>query len=143
MTREIKFRAWHPQLNKMFYDCNVSSQSWTTESTHFGGDYKTLMQYTGLHDSKGVEIYDGDIVTYIQELREYKGKSIEPPTDFVVGNYEVGWNEIHAMWGLQLRKEWPVSPGLSNTRVKNGKDENIMEVVGNIFENPQLFKEIE
>jgi uncharacterized phage protein (TIGR01671 family) len=138
--RGIKFRAWHPKLRKMFYDCNVNSQSWTSESTHFGGDHKTLMQYTGLHDKNGKEIYEGDIVTYIQELREYEGNVIEPPKNFVIGNYVVGWNENHAMWGLQLEKRWPVSPGLSNTRIHNGKSENIMEVIGNIYENGDLFR---
>ena len=60
--REIKFRAWHPALKKMFYDCRVSSGGWTDDSTHYCGDNSTIMQYTGLRDKNGNEIYEGDII---------------------------------------------------------------------------------
>jgi uncharacterized phage protein (TIGR01671 family) len=163
MTRELKFRAWH-KVQKQMYWFDVmwgnlhGSGSGYIGMCPFGEPRKhlnftsgnrreidpsdcELMQFTGLFDKNGKAIYEGDIITYIQELREYKGETIEPPKDFVIGNYVVGWNESCAMWGLQLRKEWPITPVLNNMRTYNGKTENIMEVIGNIFENPELFRE--
>ena len=61
--REIKFRAWDNKQNKMrndgfsiYYDGSIQFAD-SIESKDF-----ILMQYTGLKDKNGKEIYEGDIL---------------------------------------------------------------------------------
>lgn len=70
-NREIKFRAWDTRVNEMI---NPLRPVWFEENNYHHDDYAVcakeegfiLMQYTGLKDKNGVEIYEGDIVRRIK-----------------------------------------------------------------------------
>lgn len=113
--REIKFRAW--DLVNVVEDVSIDGKYWFKENNGQRGGYYDvqvypLMQYTGLKDKNDKEIYEGDILTNNQvvEFLEDLG----------------GW---YAMpYRMRLDRYWLKEEGGG------------MEVIGNIYENPELLE---
>lgn len=124
MNREIKFRAWHKDLKKMFKIGQITLEKgiWNFEPNDrdFIGmsiPYQpsfVLMQYTGLHDKNGKEIYEGDIVK-IKYRDEDIGKVIYEHNGFSIDvtNMNKNYGRVSFV-------------------------NNFMEVIGNIYDNPEL-----
>ena len=85
-------------------------------------DKKTIGQFTGVYDSKGNEIYEGDILSPISS----EGFNYEVKFE----NGEFAMYSKHGFWG-SLSK-------LDDVKVRF--DINI-RVIGNIFDNPELMKD--
>jgi uncharacterized phage protein (TIGR01671 family) len=140
--REIKFRAWDKDNSEMYYQNETKyNEVWEidfngirfleeqTIDSYLGGEYhdqkdewvapnQILMQYTGLKDKNGKEIYEGDIVECTQQGQSQKGE-----VNFKDGmfNWEYKKDELSWLYGVTLKWDG--------------------EIIGNIYENPELLKQ--
>lgn len=107
--REIKFRVWDALEKEMLFPDTV-----TPSIISLQGAY--LMQYTGLKDKNGKEIYEGDILEFDPEE-----------------------------WGSNKNNRWPVEWSDSGEWMTgggtNGECSRFKTVIGNIYQNPELLNQ--
>ena len=106
--REIKFRGWDDKELKMYH----FKPNWIDESICEGNCL--LMQFTGLQDKNGIDIYEGDLLKH---------------------HGIVAWNDVELMWSrIDLnwndRREWHNLESLTSP----------LEIIGNIYQNPELIE---
>lgn len=118
MDREIKFRFWDLLDCKMWADTDLEEH--TLQSIRDWEGY--LLQYTGLKDKNGKEIYEGDIVKlWFDEGEEVFWNS------FLVKFFE-GCFICEFLGGDT--EEYPIFEYWNDTQD--------LEIIGNIYENPEL-----
>jgi len=116
--REIKFRAWNTDYLKpiMEYFGLKETMGKSYNSLHKFQD-KEIMQFTGLTDCEGREIYEGDIV-------------LDSYDDWHVA-YEVAYDTANAAFMLHRDGDCYEFDSPANATAS---------LIGNIFENPELIK---
>ena len=138
MNREIKFRAWDGvAMSNTFEITNLKYGFLNNgDGVHCYqidyGDCK-VMQYTGLKDKNGKEIYEGDIVRVMHSHDDFK-------MDTFSITYELGG------FCLQQKDSEPTSLGFYFWGLVEHKfatgwgecDGKAFEIIGNIHENPEL-----
>lgn len=114
MPREIKFRGWLPSEKIMKYN-DIFIRASGNPVIYEGKENIEiiLMQFTGLYDRAGKEIYEGDILEHSKEE-----------------NYKVVWNDGGYWWvenkdfGSDFLWRWA----------------KVSKIIGNIYETPKLLK---
>ena len=111
------------------------------EDDYFNTDFwcrvkpETVGQYTGLNDSKGSEIYEGDIIRY--PLFSDKPPSKRPKKKYILVCRKIYWDDKEAAWGLE--EEYKVREYPYSTEYNYGWRSNC-EVIGNSIDNPELLE---
>jgi uncharacterized phage protein (TIGR01671 family) len=153
MKREIKFRIWdksnkkwkHPDDHKFGVKLTDNGFEFSTgydsyDSPTFGKyhnelseeDYRErqeqfeIIQFTGLLDSNGKEIYEGDIC----KTTGYTG----------IVEYEIQAGQYWVKWHRNGNRYMPLANGSDQYGDETGIYLNQFEVIGNIYENPELLK---
>lgn len=119
--REIKFRAWDKDdLCMRDWDNLLSHVYAKDKNTIFNDSDYEVMQFTGLKDKHGKEIYEGDIVRKDGWI------------------YEIRWSKYGAGFDLATKNDsWPKQE--DGYAYHSGLyDTEIIEVIGNVYENPDL-----
>lgn len=129
MKREIKFRAYSSHNHKMYpvsdIEWDIDGRIWVTADDGKNGielidEEAHLMQYTGLHDKNGREIYEGDIVR--------------------TGTDNIG--DPDPMIGQVIMREgsWLIENEKMQEAIELFSEITSREVIGNIFEDPELME---
>ncbi|MHB9297594.1 YopX family protein [Fusobacterium polymorphum] len=127
--KEFKMKAWLKKENKMVaiigIDLNYQYIRYTVDGNLFKADYKIadfkdieLLQFTGTKDKAGQELYEADVILFNDGIDDIYGLISYDDDE---GTYRVSYENI--------------TEHLSER-------EGDFEIVGNIFENPQLHEQL-
>ena len=151
MNREIKFRAWIPEQKRMAYDdfainakdgkmfgylrpsSSGGGNGWRAfpiEEEFWKDNPPAVMQSTGEKDKNGKDIFEGDLIKGRTFYYDEKIKNLVFTEEsnghvwYINGSWNVSFNHLYSECSCHLEKF----------------DLYSTEVIGNIFENPELIK---
>lgn len=143
-SRIIKFRAWDKEKKLMIEGITLS------DKTDAVLDVFEIMQFTGLKDKNGKEIYEGDIVMHpesvMSDMGEDKPNYLEKRIDSnfkyaggSIGERRFGKEIKTVKWDNENCGFYPFSDSQNNCGHCGGGDiAKLVEVIGNVYENKKL-----
>ena len=152
--REIKFRAWDNKNRKMSFSFGLGDAccfpGMIILKPHKNRERFIIMQYTGLIDKNGVEIYEGDllqgcfdILTNDIEYEDEERKGHPTISKGSITILEVVYKKC-SFYGIV--QGWIEKDGFKKAIIFQGDPlgeiyNKIDKVIGNIYENPDLLEE--
>lgn len=123
MKRPLKFRAWNGE--KMLEWDRLNSLKYVIDNPSI-----IVMQYTGIKDKKGKEIYEGDILLFTWN------PFFDEPGGLFEYRLPVEYDDV---WGCFVMKIYSSDGDLCKVAVGSPAENELHnEVIGNIYENPEL-----
>ena len=154
MSREIKFRAFNKNNGTMLYDKSGAIHNLGFWQEVIKSGFYELQQYTGLKDKNGKEIYEGDILAHLNtSVYQYLERENNEPREGIWIDKTEGVNitrsfsekviygiECKAVrWQDDLTGFYPFADSPDNCgHCGGGYSPSSFEIVGNIYENPNL-----
>lgn len=125
MSRDRKIKVWYPSRTGGEMAGPFTPNEWCRRLPSNVEQVGIILDFTGLKDSKGVDIYEGDIV-------EFRGN--------YTSSEKCGWKRGKIVWDTDMPGFVIVVDGLKPYVISEETDEfhNKSEVLGNIYENPDL-----
>lgn len=125
LANRLFFRAWIESQNYMAIQGTPDLETLYSFMLHYGKE-KNIMQFTGLQDKNGNKIFEGDIVTYKRSVGNWTGKTMTTTHKIVFTEKINAFVMEDGSSYIKLRKHWGYE----------------YEVIGNIFENPDLLQDV-
>ena len=137
MPRVLKFRAWGPNIKRMWSHKELLENNTTYAFLASPGHgERIIMQFTGLLDCRGKEVYEGDILR-AKEYNEFWDDGAIGDVTFEDGSFRFNWKILLAKSGKKDYRK-PISTICSSAGYNSDKRDGGIKVIGNLYEHPHL-----
>ena len=128
--REVKLKCWGKRLKRWLSVCDMPlfPADDSIEILTLGQEWCEFVRFTGLHDKNGKEIYEGDVCN----VRRYP---------YLDGTRS--WYVCEALWGSEcgwIFRGYYTGRGYGDYYGVRFSEVAEIEIIGNIYENPELLK---